>query len=120
LKGGCTRFSGVLYLKEYGMIKIIIEEGRTCPRLFCDICGTLIEKAEDGILFFTEEPDYHIEKSSAEYKFACQGLCHDKGETIYGDHGWWPLTWFVAWLVPNSGMTVSDVSQYEKTSQMLF
>jgi hypothetical protein len=92
------------------MIVIFTRNGRSCPRVVCDVCERPITDAQLGAAIF---PQYDLEgKEQLAVLHAHKGRCHDLAESRLGGRTktlWQELRKHLLYLVCNAGMTPEEL-----------
>lgn len=97
-------------------IKIqIVNEGRLAPRLFCDVCGEVIQGRGTGAMVYSWPAC--ADGESAEAHFAHKGRCHDllerRCEPGNGGAPWQEFDQFFTNLLHNTGLPVGVLAAEE-------
>ena len=85
------------------MIEMVRKDGKTCPVIFCDVCGKLIKDVDMGMVSFTS-----MEEGNIPVKFVHKFTCDQ------GDPMWQELSHFLAWLLQNVGF---DDEKYKNAKE---
>jgi hypothetical protein len=98
------------------MIELIVIDGLTTPKIFCDSCGEEISNAKQAAAVFVNFlPDTKRTSVAYVHKNFVKGDCLTKAEEAVRSKGkqpgWIELTECLSYLISNVGITSTDIDK---------
>ena len=90
------------------MIRLQFERGEICPKVFCDLCGLVLDAASDGHVLYLEDDLFGHESEpipmSPQFVHRACDLMRSVDE--YHGYHWMPMRDFMAYLLVNLKLPV--------------